>query len=317
MHPRLPLALRDGWAVLAELTLDAGPYAPMPLPAARRIDVGEPLPQGADAVAPFDAVELRGGAPHAVAPVGPGEGVLPAGADADRRQSFVPEGRRLTRVQAAALAAAGVRRVLVCEPRLRIARARAVGDDVIDAIIGLVASDIAAQGGRAVPPGADLEAAFADDADAVIVVGGTGSGRDDRSVAALARLGRVEVHGIALAPGETTAFGFVGARPALLLPGRLDAALAAWLLVGRRLLARLAGSTEEPAATAAKLARKISSPLGLAEMVPVELCDGVAQPIASGYVRLAALARANGWVLVPAESEGFPSGAEVMIRAWP
>jgi molybdopterin biosynthesis enzyme len=125
------------------------------------------------------------------------------------------------------------------------------------------------------------------------------------------------VHGIALAPGETAAFGFVGARPVLLLPGRLDAALAVWLMIGRRLLARLSGAAEEPPAIAAKLARKISSTLGIAEMVPVELRDGMAQPIASGYVRLAALARANGWVLVPAESEGYPPGAEVVIRPWP
>ena len=43
------------------------------------------------------------------------------------------------------------------------------------------------------------------DVDAVIAIGGTGVGRDDASVATLARLGRVEVHGIALSPGETAA----------------------------------------------------------------------------------------------------------------
>ena len=32
LHPRVPLALRDGWAVRAELTTDAGSYAPAPLP---------------------------------------------------------------------------------------------------------------------------------------------------------------------------------------------------------------------------------------------------------------------------------------------
>ena len=41
-------------------------------------------------------------------------------------------------------------------------------------------------------------------------------------------------------PGETTALGFAGDRPVLLLPGRFDAALAGWLTIGRRMLARLA-----------------------------------------------------------------------------
>ena len=53
--PRTALALRDGWAVRSDLTADAGPYAPMPLAAAKRIETGEPLPRGADAVAPLVA----------------------------------------------------------------------------------------------------------------------------------------------------------------------------------------------------------------------------------------------------------------------
>ncbi len=57
----------------------------------------------------------------------------------------------------------------------------------------------------------DLHEALArDEADAVIAIGGTGGGRDDESVRTLARLGRVEAHGIAVSPGETAAFGFAG-----------------------------------------------------------------------------------------------------------
>ena len=86
----------------------------------------------------------------------------------------------------------------------------------------------------------------AESADAIVAIGGTGSGRNDTSVRTLAREGRVAVHGMALTPGETAAFGFVGPRPVLLLPGRLDAALAVWLVVGRRLLDALAaGKSEE------------------------------------------------------------------------
>ena len=95
----------------------------------------------------------------------------------------------------------------------------------------------------------DSPNALADEAvDAVVVVGGTGSGRNDASVRTLARIGRVDVHGIALAAGrDRGCSGMIGARPVLLLPGRLDAALAAWLLLGRAMLARLAGSTRAAA----------------------------------------------------------------------
>ena len=108
--------------------------------------------------------------------------------------------------------------------------------------------DIERRGGGArstTPAASSIVALAADNADAIIAIGGTGSGRNDTSVQVLAREGRVAVHGIALAPGETAALGFAGTRPVLLLPGRLDAALAVWLMVGRRLLARLAASKQD------------------------------------------------------------------------
>jgi molybdopterin molybdotransferase len=133
----------------------------------------------------------------------------------------------------------------------------------------------------------------------------------------LARLGRLEAHGVALSPGETAAFGMAGTRPVLLLPGRIDGALAVWLQLGERLMARLAASREEAPAVAARLTRKVASNLGLAELIPVRWCDGEAEPLGSGYLPLQAIAQADGWLLVAAEREGYPEGASVMIRPWP
>jgi molybdopterin molybdotransferase len=322
LEPRVPLALRDGWAVSADLTGDASSYAPVPLPAAERIDVGQPLPAGADAVAPLDAVMRRDGRMDIIAPVGVGEGVLPAGADANRQTTWVREGRRITRMQAAVLTAARVERLHVCEPAVRLVRARAASDAVIDAAIDLIAGEIAAAGGRVLPMQRAGDALFEDAlgdqaADAIIAVGRTGIGRNDASVVALARAGSVEVHGIALAPGETAAFGRVGSRPVLLLPGRLDAALAVWLVVGHRLLARLTGCTDEEPVIRARLARKVTSTLGLAEVVPVHIHEGAVEPIASGYLPLSALGQANGWIFIKPDSEGYPAGSEVVVRPWP
>ena len=147
LHPRVPLALRDGWAVSSDLTTDASSYAPALLPAAARIDVGQPMPVGADAVAPLDVVVRRHGQIEIIAPVGAGEGVLPMGADADRQRSLVREGRRLTPIQAAVLAAAGVEHLHVCEPRVRLVRSRPARDAVIDAAMDLIAREITAAGG--------------------------------------------------------------------------------------------------------------------------------------------------------------------------
>jgi molybdopterin molybdotransferase len=314
-RPHVPLALRDGWAVNSALTQDASPYAPTPLASAPRIDVGEPMPAGADAVAELDAVVLRDGRAHAIAAVTSGDGVLPTGADADGRAVFAPQGRRLGALAAAALAATS--RIWVHEPRVRLVGARS--DPIADAAAALLAHAIAAGGGVTLrEPGEGLEQALRrHDADAVIAIGGTGSGRHDASVASLARLGRVEVHGIALSPGETAAFGMIETRPVLLLPGRIDAALAVWLMLGQRMLARLAGNREQPAAVSATLTRKVASNLGLAELIPVRVRDGQAEPLGSGYLPLQTLAQSDGWILVPADREGHPAGATVMVGSWP
>jgi molybdopterin molybdotransferase len=316
--PAAAMALRDGWAVNSALTTDAGPYTPAPLPAAVLIDVGEPLPRGADAVAPFDAVIGRDGRYEALEPVTPGEGVLAEGADIGARSILRRAGERLRDVDIAVLFSAGLAQVAVREPIVRVVTARATGDARLTVTRGLITRVIAAAGCAVQTEAGDLEAALNDgNADAVVVIGGTGSGREDTSVHTLARCGRVEAHGIALAPGQTAAFGVTGNRPVLLVPGRLDSALVVWVTIGRFILRRLSATSEADRTTLAALTRKVASALGMAEVVPVRCRDGKAEPIASGYLPAQAIAQADGWILVPADSEGYPAGADVMVRPLP
>jgi molybdopterin biosynthesis enzyme len=205
---------------------------------------------------------------------------------------------------------------MVRQPRVRIV---CTGQsEIIRGAARLIALAIDSESGIAVTDHIALEAALTDDGeDAVVIIGGTGSGTNDNSVQTLARVGRLQFHGIGITPGETTALGFAGPRPVLLLPGRLDAALAGWLTIGRRMLARLAFRLIEEQPFTAELARKISSPLGLAEVIPVRRRLGRVEPCAQGYLPMQALARAEGWLLVPADSEGYPAGTRVVVRPWP
>jgi molybdopterin molybdotransferase len=322
LRPAAAMAWRDGWAVSADAATDASSYNPLALPGAGRVDSGAPLPAGTDAVAGDDSVIPRNGGAAIIAPVAPGEGVLLTGADLDGN-SVLPGGRRLTAIQAAVLAAAGIDRIAVRMPRLRVVTAREGDDSVLDSVATLVAAGVAAGGGAVEAPRAtaiDLATALtAPDVDAVVVIGGTGSGRRDQSIAALARAGAVDVHGIALSPGETAALGHAGAGgcPVLILPGRLDAALAVWLTVGRCMLARLTGDREVVPGRDARLIRKVASPLGMAEMIPVRCRDGGAEPLASGTWPWQVMAEADGWILVTAGSEGAPAGAPVVVGSWP
>ena len=83
------------------------------------------------------------------------------------------------------------------------------------------------------------------------------------------------------------------------------------------MLARLSACGEEEPAVTLPLTRKVTSTVGLAEFVPVRRNGGSVEPLATKYLPLAALARADGWILVPASSEGYPAGAQVPVKAWP
>jgi molybdopterin biosynthesis enzyme len=320
-RPAGAIAIRDGWAVAAGDIVDASATAPVPLAQAPVwLETGDALPPSADTVAPFDAVALCGPIAEAVAPVVPGEGVLAAGGDVAVGAILRRAGARLRHSDLAVLAATGVAKVGARAPRIRLVTA-VPRDSIIDAITKFIAAAIAADGGAVLrsSAGADeLGRACRDDsADAVIVIGGTGTGRRDASVRALARSGRVTVHGIAISPGETTALGEANDRPVLLLPGRIDSAMAVWLLLGRPLLARLAGHKESDDGREAVLSRKVSSSLGLAEVIPVRRSGAQVEPLASGYLSLATLATADGWILAPPDSEGYPAGTIVTVRPLP
>ncbi len=317
--PEGPRALRDGWAVSADLVQDAGSYAPVPLdPATYYLDAFADLPAGSDTVIPHDAVEQVGGLLHAVSAAAPGDGVLPASFDAAAGAILAAAGHRLMASDIAALTALGIGEVQVRRPRIVLAGARD-NDIVIDAARRWLADALRRNGSHVIEADGIAVALEAEHADAVIGIGGTGSGRRDNSVNALARIGRVSFHGVAISPGETAAFGHVKERPVVLCPGRFDAVMACWLLLGHRLLDGLSGHTKDSSlpAIAAILDRKVTSTIGLAEIVPLALEDGRAQPLGTGVWPLNILLRAQGWLLVPPDSEGFPDGTEVTVHPWP
>jgi molybdopterin molybdotransferase len=321
-HPAVPLALIDGWAVRAEATADAGAYAPaiLSMSEVREVGVGQALGWNSDAVVPPEAVTLRGDKGEIQVAAIPGDGVLKPGTDAVAGEVLRQAGHRLRATDIAAIQALGIPELRARRPRIRIARVGGGCDDIADAVAGWTANAVTADGGDAVNsrPSGDVEALLtAGGFDAVALVGGTGFGPHDDTVHALARIGTVESHGIAASPGETAAFGFADSRPVLLIPGRLDAALAVWLLIGRHMLARLRGGVAEESAGQGLLTAKIASTVGLTELVLVRrVADGI-EPIASKYLPLAALAQADGWIAVPAASEGLPAGARVTIGSLP
>ena len=316
--PPHAISLRDGFALQSDWTSDASSYAPAPLPQIpSRVDIGGALPAGADCVAALEHVAIKGDRAEALAIVAPGEGILPAGGDVAANQPFLGAGKTLSASAVALLRIANISKVSVRAPRIGIVQAGRADDTIIAVAAKMIAAHIIADGGT-VTGDERLESALWKHADAIIAIGGTGAGRNDAAVTTLSRAGKIAFHGIGLMPGETAAIGTANGKPVLLMPGRIDAALACWLVLGRRMLARLAGGTEDNATAPLKLSRKITSTIGIADVVLLKRRGGEAEPLASRLSgRCRRLAQADSYLVVPPESEGFPAGAIVNASPLP
>jgi molybdopterin molybdotransferase len=334
--PDVDRAGEDGWAVRAGDAVGASAYDPVLLRAqpateplrsmgAALVAAGAALPQGADAVLGFDLAQGQGREVETLAAVAEGTGVARRGREMRAGARLAPAGRPLRPHDAAALAAAGVARVAVfARPcvRLVIAGPKAGPDAHAPMLRALVARD----GGALdmAPPGDTLREAMAraaadPGADLLLVSGRTGTGPDDDAPLALASLGALELHGLALRPGGSAGLGVAGRVPAVLLPGDPVACLCAYELVAGRLVRRLGGRDAGlPHATReVALARKIASAVGFVEVCPVRLADGLADPAGvPDFGGLAAAARAEGFVVVPAALEGYAPGARVTVHLY-
>ncbi|WP_244473109.1 MULTISPECIES: molybdopterin-binding protein [unclassified Methylobacterium] len=309
--PERPTALRDGWAVEAEGVTGASAYAPI-LPSAPPVwvEAGEILPDCADTVLPPEALEGR----TFVADAPAGDGVRRPGEDLAAGTRVLAAGTRVGPLHLLALAAAGLAQVPVRSPRVALI-ATGGSAPLAETLAALIAADGGDPGTPVtVPddPAAIASAIRAAAVDAVLVLGGTGPGRTDHSVAALALAGEVLAHGIAIRSGETAAIGRADGRSVLLLPGRPEAALSVYLALGRPLLAALSGG-DGPEPVSGILTRKVSATIGVSDVVFVRRHAGVVEPLGGADLALSRLAEANGAILVPPELEGYPEGTTVEV----
>jgi molybdopterin molybdotransferase len=157
-----------------------------------------------------------------------------------------------------------------------------------------------------------------DGADLILTAGRTGVGADDVAPLALAQAGILALHGVALRPGDSAGMGEAGGVPVVLLPGEPMACWTVYGMLGGRAVRRMAERSEETplAAVTVVTARKLVSEIGCVDLYRVRFtADGRIEPVASpAILGLAALARADGYVVIAADSEGVREGATVTMR---
>jgi molybdopterin molybdotransferase len=286
-RPERDLALVDGYAVQAASTLGASTYNPlsftivpkgMPLTAgcASVCHAGETLPSGADAVLPVDVGEAVGTTLEVCDAVALGFGVARTGQAAQRDGVAIEAGRRLGIPQIALAASLGVTQLIVRRRPVVTLVFAGPKPPAIEALCLAISALVARDGGvahcaRRHPDMARMLSCVAP-ADLFLVVGRSGWGEDDDAVHVItAADGRIDHHGLALTPGGSAGLGWLRGTPLLLLPGDPLTVFLTYELLAGRLLRRLAGrATDFPfPIQRLVLSRKIVSPVGVSEFVPV------------------------------------------------
>ena len=352
--PGFDRATMDGFAVVAVSTEGAGSYSHMSLRVigdsmpgrpfdgvvhhgeAVRVMTGAPLPEGADAVLPAEFVEMNpaeaGLHIHALAAVSPGKNVGRRGEDVVRGSTILDRFRTLRPQDVGLLSAVGHSQVRVIRrPRVRLAitgnellpaGTRPAGVQIADANGPMLAALVERDGGVIDFPGlvrddrqSILDALHAD-ADIVIVSGGSSVGIEDLAPMLVAEHGELAIHGIAMRPSSPTGLGRLGHRLICLLPGNPVSSLCAYDFFAGRAVRSLGGrhASWPYRSIRARLARKISSPVGRLDYARVRLVDGLVEPLAvAGASVLSSTTRADGFVVIGEDSEGFAEGADVDV----
>jgi molybdopterin molybdotransferase len=296
---------------------------------------GAPLPLGCDAVLPAEWVEHAAATAATVSAldaVSPGKNVGRHGEDIVRGTTLFQPGRTLRPQDLGVLSSVGVGEVRVfSRPQVRLvvtgnellpAGSHPHGFRVVDANGPMLAALVERDGGLVDFPGlvADeydaISNALHAAADVIIVSGGSSVGIDDLAPTILERYGDLAIHGIAMRPSSPTGLGRIGHRLVFLLPGNPVSCLCAYDFFAGRAIRALGGRTKawpyRP--MRAKLARKISSPIGRLDYARVQIVEGLVEPLSVGGASvLSSTTRADGFVIVPDDSEGFAPGTDVEV----
>ncbi len=348
--PGFVRAMMDGFAVRAADTLGASPYNPLPLAVvgeavpgrpfagqlgrgqAVRIMTGAPLAAGADSVLPAEVVEIQGDRVLAQGEVSPEKHIGRIGEDIAAGTQVLAAGRILRPQDVGVLSSIGAGQVpVVRRPRVRIvvtgnellpAGSRPEGVRIADANGPMLMAMVARDGGVPEHPGIvhdEPEAilqAMRSEADVVLVSGGSSVGAEDHAPALLARHGELPIHGIAMRPSSPTGMGLLDNRPVFLLPGNPVSCLAAYDFFAGRAIRVLGGRPPDwpYRRIRAPLAKKIVSTVGRLDYLRVRLVEGRVEPLAIGGASLlSSTTRADGFVVIPPDSEGSPPGEEVEV----
>ena len=331
--------------VTGEAPAGTTPFARVEAGTAVRIMTGAPLPAGADAVVRFEETDDGQSEPGAVLiqhSAGPGSNVRPAGEDVAAGTPVLSAGTRLRPAEIGMLAALGHESVLVHRrPRVAIL---STGDELVaaggklgpgqirDSNGPALAAMVRQAGGEPIRLGiardaeddlrAHLAGATAAGVDLIVTAGGVSVGDYDLVKEVLRADGRIDFWRVRIKPGKPLAFGHLGDRPLIGLPGNPVAAIVAFTQFVRPAILTMLGRADvSPPTISARLLSRIDNPGGRRHFVRVQIRQDpasgdytarLAGPHGAGHI--SSLIASNGLLIIPEDRAVAETGERFQVQ---
>lgn len=342
--PLYNAAAMDGIAVTAEKTKGASEREPMILWPDRDftvVDTGDPIHAPLDAVIMAeDLTEREDGSVSIIGAAASWQHVRPIGEDIVAGEMLLPGHHRIRPIDIGVLLSGGITRITVLkQPTVAIfptgteiiePEEDPKDGDIIESNSRMFEAMVRENGGqpcRFTPIADDYEkikssiSEAVDQFDMVIVNAGSSAGTEDFTVHVLRELGEVLIHGVAIKPGKPVILAIVRNKPVIGLPGYPVSAYINFENFVIPVLNRMNGRITEKVQTAeAVISKRLVSSLKHKEYVRVKVgkVDDklVASPLARGAGAAMSLVRADGFCVIPQNSEGVEAGEPVTVELY-
>lgn len=332
--PEMDIAARDGFAVKSRETAGASAANPVRLKNPCRVNTGNAIPPGYDAVVMIEDITDDGTWSTGKAVIR-GEHLHPRGTEIRQGDQILPAGHPIRPCDIGALLSYGIAAVDVREVRVGLipTGSELVAAGELPGPGGAVESNTAAAAALLGEAGAtcarygivrdepgQLQQAITDgvrENDLLLVSAGSSAGTRDFTADVIGDLGEVLVHGIAMKPGEPAIIGRIDGKPVIGLPGYPIAALTTVRELALPLLAAWGFHSRPAERLRARLAGTITADPGYDEFVLLTVSRTgdryVATPLPRGGGTQMAMVRANACLHVPTDTGSIRDGTEVDI----
>jgi len=334
--PEVHLSAMDGIAVRSEDTWGAGEQSPVTLRDFARVNTGNVVPAGYDAVIMIEDVRMTGDGAIIRKAASSWQHVRPAGEDIAESEMILPSGHHIRPHDIGALAAYGIMEVPVLTISIGIiptgtelvpAGTRPLPGQVVESNTVMAAAWLTSLGAtcRHYPPTPDEPEQIrdairhaAEENDMVIVSAGSSAGTRDFTAPVIAELGEVMVHGVGIKPGKPAIIGRIGSVPVIGMPGYPLSALTVLREIIIPLLSRFGLSAPDPEILSASLTATLHSEVGTCEFVLLSIGmirdRWVAVPLSRGSGVQMSGVRANAFLRIPDDLEGYEAGQTVPVE---